>query len=55
MHRDSEGIEGARLSLNKGVELLLRRKRPSKRLSFGKIVLPFTDKEVSFYLEIRKR
>jgi|TARA_B100000900_G_C20533910_1_gene697520 hypothetical protein len=55
MHRDSEGTEGSGLSLNKGVELLLRRKRPSKRVSFGKIVLPFTDKEVSFYLEIKKR
>jgi hypothetical protein len=55
MHRDSDLSEGSEIGLNKGVELLLRRKVPSKRVSFGKLGLPFTDKEVSFYLEIKKR
>ena len=55
MHRDRKVFEGSEIGLNKGVELLLRRKVPSKRVSFGKLVLPFTNKEVSFYLEIKKR
>lgn len=55
MHGDRKVSEGSEIGLNKGVELLLRRKIPSKRVSFGKLVLPFINKEVSFYLEIKKR
>lgn len=59
MHGNSETPEGAGFSLepsiNKGVELLLRRRKPqAKRFSFGNWSLPFLKKEVSFYLEIRK-
>ena len=54
MHGDSEVPKRSKLSLNKGVELLLRRK-PVKLIRFGRWFLPFSDKEVSFYLEIRKR
>jgi hypothetical protein len=52
------GREGTTLnfSINKGVELLLRRRKPATRLiSFGKWFLPFTNREFAIYLEIRER
>lgn len=40
-------------SINKGAELLLRRKRTQNLIKFGRF--PFFRKELTFYLEIKDR
>jgi hypothetical protein len=60
MHRHNQISKGTKssldISINKGVELLLRSKKPEvKILRFGKWFLPFTNKEFTICLEIRER
>jgi hypothetical protein len=44
-----------KISINKGVELLLRRKPPIKVINFGRWFFPIINKEFTVYLEIKDR